>query len=77
MTNHRALTRSGLAEARRKGVTLGRPVGSTLDPADLLTKHPDICRQLQAGKSIRDIAAITGKAKGTVMAVKKAMAAQR
>jgi DNA invertase Pin-like site-specific DNA recombinase len=70
-------TNSGLAEARRKGVTLGRPVGSTLDPADLLAKHPDICRQLRAGKSIRDVAAITGKAKGTVMAVKKAMGAQR
>jgi DNA invertase Pin-like site-specific DNA recombinase len=67
--------RSGMDAARRAGKHLGRPVGSTLDPADLLAKHPDICRNLRAGKSIRDIAAITGKAKGTVMAVKRAMAA--
>lgn len=65
---------SGLAEARRKGKTLGRPIGSTMDAAALVAKHPDIAKLLRAGKtSIRQVAAITGKAKGTVMAVKKAM----
>lgn len=65
---------SGLAEARRKGKVLGRPAGSTMSDAELLAKHPDICRQIRAGKSIRDVAAITGKGTSTVKRVKKAMA---
>lgn len=67
-------TLSGLAEARRKGVTLGRPVGTTTDPAALLAKHADITRLLRAGHSIRHAAAITGKAKGTVETVKRILA---
>jgi DNA invertase Pin-like site-specific DNA recombinase len=66
-------TKSGLDEARRRGKTLGRPVGSILTDDELIARHPDIVRQLRAKKSIRDIAKITGKSKGTVMAVKKAM----
>lgn len=65
---------SGLAEARRKGKTLGRPVGSTMDGGELLAKHADIVRGLRAGKPIRDVAAITGKGASTVKRVKKAMA---
>lgn len=64
---------SGLAEARRKGRVLGRPVGSTLEASELVAKHPDICRHLRAKKSIRDVAAITGKGTSTVKRVKKAM----
>ena len=73
MMNHRELTRSGLAEARRKGRVLGRPKGSTLDAAELVARHPDIARHLRAGHSIRHAAAITGKSTGTVQAVKRAM----
>ena len=70
--------KSGLDEAKRKGRTLGRPVGSTLDAADLIAKHPDIAKELRAAKnSVRKIAKLTDKAKGTVMAVKKALAAKR
>jgi len=66
--------RSGLSEARRKGRTLGRPKGSTIAPEDLLAKHQDVVKLLRAGKtSIRQVAAITGKSKGTVERVKKAM----
>ncbi|MBC8001079.1 MAG: recombinase family protein [Opitutaceae bacterium] len=64
---------SGLAEARRKGKTLGRPVGSVCEPKDLIAKHPDIVRNLRAKKSLRDIAAITGKGLSTVKRVKKAL----
>ena len=66
-------TRSGLAEARRKGRVLGRPKGSTLDAAELVARHPDIARHLRAGHSIRHAAAITGKSTGTVQAVKRAI----
>jgi DNA invertase Pin-like site-specific DNA recombinase len=47
--------KSGLAEARRKGVKLGRPNGSLA--SDLfLQKHKDIARLLKAGQSIRNAA---------------------
>ena len=62
---------SGLAEARRKGVTLGRPKGSGLETADFLAKHRDIARQIRAGQSVRNTAKITGKGISTVQRVKK------
>jgi DNA invertase Pin-like site-specific DNA recombinase len=64
---------SGLAEARRRGRTLGRPVGSCIDVADLLLKHSDIVRGVKAGKSMRDVAARTGKSLSTVKRVKAVM----
>lgn len=66
---------SGLEEAKRKGVKLGRPEGSTLDAADLLKKHADIVRLLKSGQSVRNAAKITGKGASTVQRVKLAMAA--
>ena len=65
---------SGIAEARRKGVTLGRPKGSTLDREIFLQNHKDIVRHLKAKKSVRDTAKITGRAGSTVQRVKKALA---
>ncbi|MBK1883674.1 recombinase family protein [Luteolibacter pohnpeiensis] len=67
---------SGLAEARRKGKTLGRPVGSSMDAKALIAKHDDIARAVRAGKSLRDIAARTGKGLATVKRVKAAMKAK-
>ena len=64
---------SGLDEARRKGVKLGRKAGTGLKPADLLAKHRDIVKQLQAGQSVRNAAKITGKSAFTVQRVKAAM----
>lgn len=64
---------SGLAEARRKGVQLGRPKGSGLDQKTFLEKHRDIQRQLKAGQSIRNTAKITGKGASTVQRVKEAL----
>jgi DNA invertase Pin-like site-specific DNA recombinase len=61
--------RSGLDEARRKGVKLGRPVGKD-DPAALLERHKDVVKQLRAGQSIRNTAAITGKGVSTVQRIK-------
>src|SRR5438034_3292796 len=65
---------SGLAEARRKGVKLGRPTGTTLERAALLLKHKDIVRQLKAGQSVRNTARITRKGVSTVQRVKLAVA---
>lgn len=61
---------SGLAEARRKGVKLGRPAGSGYDAARLLAEHKDIVKALRAGQSVRNTAKITGKGASTVQRVK-------
>lgn len=66
---------SGLAEARRKGVKLGRPEGTTLDTAELLAKHKDVVRLLKDGQSVRNAAKIAGKGNSTVQRVKAAMEA--
>lgn len=66
---------SGLAEARRKGVRLGRPVGSKLDRGVFLAKHKEIVRLLKAGQSVRNSAKISGKGPSTVQRVKKLMLA--
>lgn len=63
---------SGLDEARRKGVKLGRPKGST-STAEFLASHKDIVKHLRAGQSIRNTAKITGKGVSTVQRVKLAM----
>lgn len=65
--------KSGLDEARRKGVKLGRPEGTTLKRSDFLAKHPDIIRLLRAGQSVRNAAKISGKGNSTVQRVKTAM----
>jgi DNA invertase Pin-like site-specific DNA recombinase len=64
---------SGLAEARRKGIKLGRPVGSCLAAAALLVKHKDVVKALKAGHSIRNAAKIVGKGSSTVLRVKAAL----
>ncbi|MBK8038117.1 MAG: recombinase family protein [Verrucomicrobiaceae bacterium] len=67
--------KSGLDEARRKGVKLGRPEGTTLEAKELVAKHADIVRALKAGQSVRNAAKITGKGGSTVQRVKAALAA--
>jgi hypothetical protein len=67
---------SGLREARRKGVKLGRPKGTTLDRKVFLQKHKDVLRQLKARQSVRNAAKITGKGVSTVQRVKLALAAR-
>jgi DNA invertase Pin-like site-specific DNA recombinase len=67
--------KSGLDEARRKGVKLGRPEGTSLDDRELVAKHADIARALKAGQSVRNAAKITGKGASTVQRVKAALAA--
>ena len=67
--------KSGLAEAKRKGIRLGRPKGTTLSRDVFIQKHKDIVRQLRAGQSVRNAAKITGKGASTVQRVKLALAA--
>ena len=52
---------SGLAEARRKGVKLGRPMGTTLSADTFVQKHKNIVRLLKEGHSVRNAARISVK----------------
>ena len=64
---------SGLDEARRKGVTLGRPKGSKMSPKDVLKKYPKAVKYINAGHSEREVARLAGVSGGTVQRVKRAM----
>ena len=74
METLRERIKSGLAEAKRKGVRLGRPEGTTLGAEAFRQKHRDIIRQLKAGQSVRNAAKITGKGSSTVQRVKATLA---
>jgi DNA invertase Pin-like site-specific DNA recombinase len=69
--------RSGLAQARRNGVKLGRPSGSNIPVEMFLKKHSDIVRLLKDDHSVRNTAKITGKGFSTVQRVKAAMGKER
>lgn len=64
---------SGLAEARRKGVKLGRKQGSVESEDDFLSKHRDLVKLVKAGQSVRNAAALSGKSQATVMKVRQVM----
>lgn len=51
----------------------GRPKGTTEDSTKLLNKYPEVVRHLNAGKSLRDVAARCRVAINTVRKVKKAV----
>ncbi|GAB2798407.1 DNA invertase Pin-like site-specific DNA recombinase [Hymenobacter luteus] len=61
---------SGMDEARRQGVTIGRPVGATEEKAVFLKKYAAVARQLRAGQSVRNTAKLCDVAINTVRKVK-------
>lgn len=69
--------RSGLAQAKRNGVKLGRPVGSSIPVDMFLKKHSDIVRLLKDDHSIRNTSKITGKGFSTVQRVRSVLKKQR
>ena len=64
---------SGLANARRKGIRLGRPPGSTKDCQQFVQAYPGVVKDLKAGLSIRQTAAFRELSKDTIQRIKKAM----
>jgi DNA invertase Pin-like site-specific DNA recombinase len=65
------LIKNGLIKAKERGMTLGRPIGTTQSNTELLEKHGDIIACLRDGYSIRSIARMTNKGGSTVQRVKK------
>ena len=63
---------SGLQEAKRKGVKLGRRPGTKIPPQDLVKKHGDVVRLLRDGQSIRHAAKIAGHSVSTIQRIKDA-----
>lgn len=65
---------SGRELAKKKGVRMGRPKGSSLSDEALAAKYPEVVKHLKKGKnSIREIAKLTGVSVSTVQRVKAAM----
>lgn len=62
---------SGRALAKKKGVRMGRPKGSSLSDEALTAKYPEVVKHLRKGKnSIREIAKLTGVSVSTIQRVK-------
>lgn len=63
--------RSGMAEAGRKGIHLGRPAGTGETEAEFLAKYGRVAAKLARGFSIRDTARLCHVGKNTVLKVRK------
>jgi DNA invertase Pin-like site-specific DNA recombinase len=66
--------RQGIAQGKRSGKYKGRKKGTTESPDQIIAKYPRAARELRAGQSIRNTAAIAGISVATVQRVKAAMA---
>ena len=65
---------SGRELAKKRGVSMGRPKGSSLSDEALAAKYPDVVKHLRKGKnSIREIAKLTGVSVSTIQRVKSTL----
>lgn len=55
----------------RRRAARGSTLGLTEDPAEFLARHADIVEALRARKSLRCIQKATGKARNTILKVKR------
>lgn len=62
-----------LTPARQPPVKTGPTAGLTEDPAAVLARHADIVAGLATGKPVRTIERETGKARNTVLKIRRMM----
>lgn len=63
--------KSGMAEAKRKGKTIGRPKNSTKDKNVILKEYKHVIKYLNDGQTVRNTATLAKVGISTVMRVKK------
>lgn len=64
---------SGREQAKKRGVKMGRKVGSVKTIDQLTQEYPQVIKSLKRGQSIRNTAKICGVSVSTVQRVKKAL----
>jgi DNA invertase Pin-like site-specific DNA recombinase len=64
-------TKSGLAQAKRNGKILGRPVGTVKHKAQLLEENRQAVKLLRKGYSIRQVAKLADVSTNTVQKIKR------
>lgn len=62
---------SGRELAKERGVRMGRPEGSAMTEAQMLSKYPEVVKKLRHGISVRDTAKLCGVSPSTVQKIKK------
>ncbi|MGV0979989.1 recombinase family protein [Empedobacter falsenii] len=65
----------GISVAKAKGTYKGRTIGTAETSSQLLSKHNDIVKCLQASMSVRETATITKKSKSTVQKISQLLRA--
>jgi DNA invertase Pin-like site-specific DNA recombinase len=68
---------SGLADARRRGVPIGRPKTGPAQDREVLLAYPKVVKYLLAGYSIRETAKLAGVSNFTVQKVKRILARRK
>lgn len=64
--------KSGLTHAKKKGITLGRPVGTVEDNKSLLKKYNRVVKDLKSGISLRKLEIIHNISRTTICKIKRA-----
>ena len=67
--------KSGMKAAKKAGKHIGRPEGSREHKEKVLDKYPQVIKQLEKGRSVREAAKLADVSPATVQKVKRAMLA--